>query len=133
VEPEVAASRLRGALAWALFCVGYAAAFLLSSTLPIPVLWYFPLERRFSFEVRPTGIAADFYGRVLLCLIAGAASFLLGRLVFRGSAPGTSVRWLDRALGWSAALLLFSAGLYMFVLWHRVTTPAPLPPGYVPR
>ncbi len=131
--PASAEARARQALSWGLFAVGYTGAFLASSLFRTPLLWYFPLERRFSVEVRPQGLAADFYGRVLLCLAAGGCAFLIARVSFRGASTQTCDTWTRRAIGWSAVLLVFSAGLYAFMLWHRVLTPAPLPPGYLPR
>ncbi|MBK7865394.1 MAG: hypothetical protein IPJ65_43715 [Archangiaceae bacterium] len=130
---DAAAARLRLSAAWALAVAGYALAFLVSSVVPTPLVWYFPLERRFSFEVRPSALAMDFYGRVLLSVLSGAVVFALARLALRRTGPEASRQWVRRALAWSAALLVFSAGLYAFVLWHRAVTPAPLPEGYVPR
>lgn len=64
-------------------CVAFAVAFIAPLFFEIPVLFYFPLERRFTFEARPEGLAMSFYGRTLFGIVAGAcagaAAFLTTR------------------------------------------------------
>ena len=122
---------LRRAAALAAFAVGYLFAYFLSTAVPTKLLWHLPLERRFTFEVRPLALGADFYGRVLLSLLAGAVSMLLARGALRGSSAESLRRWLHRLLGWTLVLLVFTAGLYVYLLASRQPIPAPLPPGYV--
>lgn len=111
----------------AAFALGYLAAFFLSSVIAVPLVWYYPVERRFAFEAHPTGLASDFYGRVLLSVAAGGIFAVLARPGWTGPRARTLLPL------WIATLLLFTAGLYAFVLAHRLVIPAPLPPGYVPR
>jgi hypothetical protein len=46
-------------------------AFAIALELPVPTLWYRPVEREWLFAARPSGIAIDFFGR---CLVATASS-----------------------------------------------------------
>jgi small-conductance mechanosensitive channel len=130
---QTSADRTATTLFWGLFGVGYLTAYFLSTAIATPVIWYYPVERHFAFEYRPHGLAADFYGRLLLSLFSGFVVASIGRLVVRRTATERSERWLTPVLAWSAALLLFTASLYIYLLVGRVPFPAPLPPGYVPR
>ncbi len=75
----------------------------------------------------------DFYGRVLLSLIGGGAAFLLMRLLLRKSPSLIRIDVVHGLLVAVIGLLLFTGGLYIFLLAHRVPIPVLLPPGYVPR
>jgi hypothetical protein len=113
---------------WAAFAVAYLAAWFVSSALPTPLLWHLPLEHRFVFAVHPLELGADYYGRVLLCLAAGALGFFAAR-----AARPRRPEWLTTLLAWSMGLLAFCAALCIYTLAHRQPIPAPLPPGYVAR
>jgi hypothetical protein len=131
MEPASRASSR--ALPWLLFAIGYLSAWFVSTTVPTPLLWHLPLERRFTFEVRPLQLGADFLGRLLLSLAAGALCSL-GRLALPGLLPQRWRPLLLRCLTlWATGLLLLTACLYLVLLLHRQPIPAPLPPGYVPR
>jgi hypothetical protein len=119
------ASAVRAALACGAFAAAYCAAWFLSTTVPMRLVWYLPVERRFTFEVHPVALGADFYGRLLLCALCGALGALASRLL--------SPRHLRTAWVWAAVLLLFTAGLYGRLLSTRQPVPAPLPEAYVPR
>jgi hypothetical protein len=72
-------------------------------------------------------------GRVLLATVAGAVASLLGRaLIARRDEPGQQAA-LELTTAWAAALLLFTAALYVYILAGRNPLPVPLPPDYVPR
>jgi hypothetical protein len=120
---------LARAVPWVAFAIGYLAAWFISSALPVPLLWHLPLERRFTFEVHPLGLAADYYGRLLLCLSIGGLSWLAGRLLARR----LRAEWFPGLCVWCLAILLFTAGLNLYVLAGRQPIAAPLPDGYVPR
>jgi hypothetical protein len=122
---------MRSALEWAAACVGYLAAYLISTVLPTPLLWHLPVERRFTFEVRPLALGADFYGRLLLSVVAGAAAWDVARLALRSRQP--TRQQLQVALAWTLSLLCFTAGLYLWTLVARTPIPAPIPEGYVAR
>jgi hypothetical protein len=112
------------------FCLGYVATYFLSTALPTPLIWYYPLERKVAWGLHPMGVAADFYGRVGLSVVGG--------LVLVALARGFPVRtrenpvWTYRLVSWIVGLLFLTAGLYIFSLIHRQPIPAPLPQGYVP-
>jgi hypothetical protein len=143
-----------------LFGIGTSVVFMLSAVLPLPVLQYFPLSRRFSFVKNPGELSMDFYGRSLLALASGGALALFVYAVLRLLAGGTpepaatenadgSQEAGDEAVveagepGRRSTLLLFTAylatavllaiALYAYQLIGRLPTPEPLPPGYVPR
>jgi uncharacterized membrane protein (UPF0136 family) len=123
-------SSLGRATFWLLNACGYLAAWFLTTVLPVPLPWYYPLERRFALEVQPHGLAADFFGRTLVSLAAGLAVGAVGqRLAGLLRTPGRR-RWAAVAAVWSAALLALTAGLYAYTLWGRAPVPLPLPvPG----
>ncbi len=114
-------------LGWLAFAFAFLAAFFISTAVPTRLLWYDPLAHRFLFALRPGGIAMDFYGRVLLCLACGGAGLLLSRLLFR-QVPSLLRAEVGYGLViWITGLLLFTGGLYVSLLQHRVPMPAPLP------
>ncbi len=129
-EPQAPVVKL---LPWAVFCAAYVFTDFLSSAVPMPLLWHLPVERRFTFEVRPLTLGADFYGRVLMCLLVGGAAAGVARvaLQLRWLRPGPA--WLRTMTVWLVGLLLFTSGLYLYSLRVRQPIPAPLPPGYVAR
>jgi hypothetical protein len=118
---------LRMATSWAVACVAYLCAFLVSTVVPTPLIWHLPVERRFTFELHPLSLAADFYGRVLLCAAAGGAALLVARLALRQASRETLRGGLLLFLGWAALLLVFTAGLQISSLARRQPIPAPLP------
>lgn len=128
-----ARSRLLQATTWSCFGAGYLAAYFVSTALPPKLPWYYPLEHRFAFQAHATGIAADFYGRVALCLIAGAIVAGVAYAVLRSWTEPRLQRALRTSGVWCATLLVFTAALYIYLLAFRIPFPAPLPPGYVPR
>lgn len=129
-DPRQALART---LPWALFCVAYVFTYFVSTAVPVPLLWHLPVERRFTFEVRPLALGADFYGRVLWCLAAGGLAAAGGRLALRGQRLQPRPEWLRTLVIWLAGLLLFTSALSVYVLKARQPIPAALPPGYVPR
>lgn len=129
-DPQDPVERL---LPWALFCVGFVFANFLSAAVPMPLLWHLPVQRRFTFEVRPLALGADFYGRVLLSLAAGALAAAAARLAIRRRWLQPRPEWLRGAVVWLVVVLLFTSGLYLYILRARQVIPADLPPGYIPR
>lgn len=117
------------ALSWGGFGLGYLLFYCLSTVVPTPVPWYLPLEHRFAFGVRVDGLAADFYGRVLSCLIAGGVGYAMARVLARRATPA----WLNTVGAWCLSVFVFTAALYIYLLIGRHSQPAPLPHDYVPR
>ena len=120
-------------LPWALFCVGYVFTNFLTQAVPMRLLWYLPLARQFTFERRPLVLGVDFYGRVLTSLIAGGLCALATVLVLRTRRVAPRPAWLRGVSVWLIGLLLFTSGLYVYILRARQPIPATLPAGYVPR
>ena len=124
---------LRRVVALCAFAVGFFFFYFVSTAVPTPLLWHLPLERRFTFEVRPLALGADFYGRVLFSLCSGGAAWAVARLAVGALEPEALRRWLRLVSLWALSLLVFTAGLYVYLLASRQPIPAPLPPGYVAR
>lgn len=115
------------AVPWAAFAAAYLSAWFVATAVPLPLVWYLPLGRRFLFAAHTPELAVDYYGRVLLCLLAGAAAALVAQAAARRG------RWLSTLLVWSLGLLAFTSSLTIYTLAHRQPIPAALPPGYVAR
>jgi hypothetical protein len=105
----------RGALAAA---TGFYVAWFLSSVISTPLLWYLPLERRFVFASVVTELGMDFYGRLLLALVAAALAAGLTRVV------KPPLRTLSV---WALSTFALCVVLEVTVLAHRVPTPLPKP------
>jgi hypothetical protein len=131
-------------------CIVTASVFFLTGVAPLPVLLYFPLSRRFSFQPSGIELSMDFYGRSLLALLAGLAAalsaYVLLELRRKKSAPHADLpkaqanatakanaktaetnKTLPLLTGYAATALVLAAGLYAYQLWVRVPTPLPLP------
>jgi hypothetical protein len=112
---------------------GYLAAYFVSTALPTRLLWHLPVEHRFTYEVRPLALGADFYGRLLLCLGAGALAYGAATFAIRFFRIELRAHWLRALLFWTFGLLLFTSGMYLNILSARRPMAAPLPAGYVAR
>lgn len=109
----------------------FGAAWFATSTIDVPLAWFDPVARVWSFGHRPGSVAIDWYGRTLYSLAAGAVFFLAARVFSKRREPSEAgVRlWLV----WAGFALLLSASLYGAALWNRRAPPEPLPSWYVPR
>lgn len=114
----------------------FGLAYLASAIGAIPIVWYHPLERRFSFAVRPPGFAMDWYGRTALALTCGA---LVAIVAYGVTARGTLARLLERrsvvlAVARATGLVVLVDFVYFgWVLLRQTPAPLPLPPWYCPR
>jgi hypothetical protein len=110
----------------------FALAFVYPAFDPLPTLWYYPLERRWTFELQPSGLAMDWYGRSLLASLAALVGFAiawsLGKL--RRRPPG---RALALWTAWAATAVVFALALHAWQLAQRRPAPEPLPSWYVPK
>ncbi len=111
----------------------YLAAWFLSTALPTRLLWHLPVEHRFTFEVHPLTLGADFYGRLVLCLGVGALAATAAAVSIKLRKFELRASWLRALLIWTFGLLLFTSGMYLNILASRRPIAAPLPPGYVAR
>lgn len=112
--------------------IAFALAFVYPSLSPTRVLWYYPLEHRWAFEINASGLAMDWYGRTLLAAVVSALAFLAGYgVAARVRQP--SRRLFGLLAGWMLTAVLLVMLLFAWQLAHRQPVPEPLPPGYVPR
>lgn len=110
----------------------FALAFVYPAYADQALPWYYPLERRWAWELRPDGLAMEFYGRTFLALVlsapAGLIAYAIGRRV--GRLPP---RAADLLTAWVVTLTLLAMLFYAWELYSRRPVPEPLPPWYVPR
>ncbi len=120
-------------LTWSAFGVAYLMVFFASSTVPTPLWWYMPVERRFVFDVHPMGLGMDFYGRVALSLVGGCVGAVIG-LILHAKLPSHRRVQVDQLLlVWLLGIAIFTSGLYVHLLTSRQPKPLPLPADYVAR
>jgi hypothetical protein len=105
------------------FALAFAASWFLAAITQVPLLWYLPLERRFTFATSVSGVGMDYYGRWLLALAAGCVGPLAGRWLPR-PAPA---RWLTTAAVWIAGVVALTFALELALLVHRHAAPLELP------
>jgi hypothetical protein len=124
MQDPAASSRAHTSLSLAI--VLFVVAFMLPMFVPVPLLWYHPLEGAWRFEVTPTTLGMDWYGRLLWGVVAAGVGLALGRLV---PARAALTR---RAKAWWAfgALGIVVAAVTIKVVLMVARTPVPLaPPG----
>lgn len=119
-------------VALSLAAIAFAVAFVLPQLTPVPVPWYYPVERGWVFAARPPGLAMDFFGRLLLgmaawCVVA-IASFAVARRL-----RGISDRARGLLVGWAVTITALAMLHFAWTLAFRVPTPAPIPSWYQPR
>lgn len=112
--------------------IAFAFAFILPMLAGSPVGWYYPLEQRWAFEVKPTGFAIDFYGRTLQAMVAWAAAVMLA-LPIAKRFKSLSTRAVGLATGWALTAMLLVMLNYAWTLHFRRPVPAELPTWYQPR
>ena len=129
------ASDARSRPAYVASCVAtiaFAAVFVLPMYRPQAVPWYYPLEWRWAWEVAPTALAMDFFGRGVLALVVAlplaAIAYTVGRRV-----RAIPDRALDLLSAWAITATVFAMIHFGWHLYFRDPMPAPLPEWYVPR
>ncbi len=103
---------------------GFFVAYFLSSVIPTPLLWYLPLSGRFVFATLVTEVGMDFYGRLLLSVLAGGLCAWLAR-----AWPSAPVRTLAV---WSLTSLALCVTLEVVTLSRRNPVPLTLPAAAAP-
>lgn len=116
-------------------CIG-TIAFVITFLLPFfssqRVAWYYPLQHRWAYEVKPHGLAMDFYGRLMFALGVGSVAVTLSIVVARRFQDlGEGLRRL--LILWTTTVVLFAAAYFAWTLGHRHPTPEPVPSWYSPR
>lgn len=119
--PTATADRARAIYVAA--CAGllfFSAGFVLTATtrgLSLP--WYEPLQRRWHVaSVAPTGVAMDYFGRLLVATIASVAGAGIGFLAGRRRALHPAL--LRACFVWALAMTVLGLFLYAWALAHRV-------------
>lgn len=110
----------------------FAIAFVYPGFTPESVGWYYPLEHRWALEVKPNGLALDFYGRTLQAAIAWSLGFIV-TLAIAKRLRAIGARMLALFAGWAVTAIVFVMCFYGWTLYHRVPVPAPTPSWYQPR
>jgi hypothetical protein len=134
-EPNKRPRMARADVLYTAMCVAtmaFVVAFLLPFFMKQSIAWYYPTDRAWSFEVKPNGLAIDFYGRVLQAVFAAAACVVVTVLVAkRGPQLTDQLRRL--LLAWTITTVLFGISYFAWTLAHREPAPVPLPTWYEPR
>ena len=108
--------------------IAFAVAFVYPGLGSEPVAWYYPVEHAWAFEVRPSGVAIDLYGRLAQALVAWAVGFALALVIARRW-PALGARAIGLVAAWLLTVIVFVMLFYAWTLHYRVPTPAPLPPA----
>jgi|HubBroStandDraft_6_1064221.scaffolds.fasta_scaffold84353_2 hypothetical protein len=121
-------------LACCVATIAFAVAFVFPAFVPTPVLWYWPAERSWAFEVAARGIAMDFYGR---CVVAAIASTLAAVATYAALRRFTHreprARVVTLFTMWAIGFVLVAISFSVWRLAHRVPVPPPVPSWYQPR
>jgi ABC-type Fe3+ transport system permease subunit len=106
----------------------FALALALPAFVPMPMLWYRPVEHDWSLTLHPTGIAMDFFGRCLFAsaasAIAAAATYVVSRRVRRRDARPETLAVVGI---WAIALTVIAMAFFAWRQIHRPTAKAPEP------
>ena len=113
--------------------VAFAIGFVLPQITEHAVVQYFPLERRWSFEARPQGLAMDFYGRLGQAMVAWAIGVIVSLVVVRRIKTPLSERAAGLLTAWALTFTVLVIMYYAWTLFFRHPTPAPIPDWYRPR
>lgn len=114
--------------------IAFAFAFVAPMLAGEPIVWYLPLEHRWTFETRPDGgLAIDFYGRLLQALVAWAAIVLVTLPIARRAKRPLSARAAGLVTAWTITAVLLVMLHYAWTLHFRRPIPEPLPAGYRAR
>lgn len=119
-------------LAMAAGTIAFAFAFIVPMLASTPVAWYYPLEHRWTLEVKPTGLAMDFYGRLVQALVAWAIVVLITLPIAR-RVKQLSLRTIGLVTAWTVTAVLLVMLHYAWTLHFRRPIPEPIPTWYQPR
>ncbi|HEY0255649.1 MAG TPA: hypothetical protein VGC41_29170 [Kofleriaceae bacterium] len=112
--------------------IAFAIAFAYSAFTAESVLWYYPVDHRWAFEVKPHGVAMDFYGRVIQASLAWCAGFVV-TVVIAQRVKTAAPRAIFLFGAWAITATLFVMAFYAWTLHVRVPVPAAIPSGYQPH
>ncbi len=120
-------------IATCLGTVAFAIAFVYPQLTEQAVAWYYPLERRWAFETKPTGLAMDFYGRTAQAVVAWALAVVATLAITPRIKRELSPRTAGLLAAWAIAFTVLVIMYYAWTLYFRHPTPAPIPDWYRPR
>jgi len=120
-------------VAMCLGTIAFAIAFVYPQFTEQAVAWYYPLERRWAYETRATGLAMDFYGRLAQGLVAWAATVIAALLVALRIKRPLSERATSLLAAWAVTFTLLVILYFAWNLYFRHPTPSPIPDWYRPR
>ncbi len=112
--------------------IAFAFAFIVPMLAGEPVVWYYPLEHRWTLEVKPSGLALDFYGRMLQAMVAWAVVVLI-TLPIAKRVKTISLRTAGLVTAWTLTAVLLVMLHYAWTLHFRRPIPEPVPSWYQPR
>ncbi|MGE0870930.1 MAG: hypothetical protein AB7P03_20355 [Kofleriaceae bacterium] len=116
-------------------CVGaiaFAVAFVYPQLSGQAIAWYYPVERRWSYEARPSGLAIDVFGRLMQGLVAWSVA-VIATLAITRRLRELSSRMAHLLAAWAIAMTLLVMLYFAYTLAVRVPTPLAIPAWYVPR
>jgi hypothetical protein len=113
--------------------IAFAVAFVYPQLAEQAVAWYFPLERRWSYEVRPPGLAIDFYGRLAQAMVAWSVAVIVTLAITRRIKRSLSERAAGLLAAWALTLTLLVILYFAWTLLFRIPTPSPIPTWYRAR
>lgn len=114
----------------------FGLSYLVGAARDVPIFWYRPLLRAFTFGPRPGGsLAMEWFGRGLASLVV-AAVVIGATWALSGRGPLAEPlrrRGFVTALAQAAALaLVVDFSYFAWVFLTQAVTPLPVPPGCFP-
>jgi hypothetical protein len=118
--------------AWCAAIIAASLVFVVPAFTTVPLLWYYPVARRWALEGRPDGFALDWFGRTIWAMLAVAIAFpgalAVARRV-RTPSPRTYLLWG----AWAGMTSVLAIAVYTYQLANRHPVPEPLPASYQAR
>ncbi len=112
--------------------IAFALSFAWPAYAPTRLFWYYPLERRWALEIKPSSLAMDWYGRCLLSTLVALIVFAIIQVIARRLRPLTR-RGHNLWAAWMVTATLLAMSLYAYQLATRNPVPEPLPSWYQPK
>ncbi|MFT3695837.1 MAG: hypothetical protein QM831_22060 [Kofleriaceae bacterium] len=112
--------------------IAFAIAFVYPAVTTQRVLWYHPLSGDWSFEIKPSDLAMDFYGRTFQAVIAALVVGALANFVAKRF-KSLSSNFAGVLVAWAIAMTMLAMAEYAWTMYFRVPKPATLPADYQAR
>lgn len=119
-------------IAMAAGVVAFAFAFVAPMIGGLPVPWYYPLEHRWAIESKPTGLAMDFYGRMIVATSAWSLVVMVTLAITR-RVKTISARTIGLFTAWAITATVLVMMHFAWTLYFRVPTPLAIPSWYERR